>query len=60
MLESWPLPSVNSLREEQEDANIWFEQDEAMCHTGKESIEVLKNAFPSRLLSERGDMGCPL
>ena len=36
--------------------NMWFQQDGATAHTAKESIQLLKTLFPSRLISRFGDV----
>lgn len=35
--------------------NLWFQQDGATCHNSRETIEIVKEKFPGRLISLRGD-----
>ena len=39
--------------------NVWFQQDGATAHTSRRSMEVLREMFPGRLISLRGDIGWP-
>ena len=39
--------------------NFWFQQDGATAHTARPSLEVLREMFPNRLISLRGDIGWP-
>ena len=39
--------------------NLWFQQDGATAHTARKSMDVLRQMFPSRLLSLRGDIQWP-
>lgn len=37
----------------------WFQQDGATCHTSNESLPVVKEMFPEKLISRRGDILWP-
>lgn len=39
--------------------NMWFQQDGATCHTGNETIDLLREKFPGRVISRRGDIDWP-
>ncbi|XP_069359553.1 histone-lysine N-methyltransferase SETMAR-like [Maniola hyperantus] len=39
--------------------NTWFQQDGATCHTSNESLPVVKDMFPEKLISRRGDIPWP-
>lgn len=41
-------------------ANMWFQQDDATCPTASETIQLLYEIFPGRVLSRFGDQNCPL
>ena len=42
---------------EQEDiGNIWFQQNNAMCHTTEATLNVLRHAFEDRIISRRADV----
>ena len=36
-------------------ADMWFQQDDATCHTVNETIQLLHETFPGRVLSRFGD-----
>jgi len=38
---------------------LWFQQDGAMAHTAQKSMAVLREMFPDRLISLRGDILWP-
>jgi hypothetical protein len=37
-------------------ASLWFQQDGVTAHTATASMEVLREIFPGRLISLRGDI----
>jgi hypothetical protein len=39
--------------------DIWFQQDGATVHTSRASMAVLRDHFPGRLSSLRGDLEWP-
>jgi hypothetical protein len=39
--------------------NLWFQQDGATCHNSRETINIIKEKFPGRLISLRGDQERP-
>lgn len=38
---------------------VWFQQDGATCHTARQSMGILRNMFPGRLISRFGDINWP-
>lgn len=40
-------------------ANMWFQQDGATCHTARETLQLLHETFPGRVLSRFGDQNWP-
>jgi hypothetical protein len=38
---------------------VWFQQDGAAAHTARNSMNVLGEIFPGRLVSLRSDVGWP-
>lgn len=39
--------------------NVWFQQDGATCHTSNATMTFLRQKFPGRLISRRGDVSWP-
>jgi len=39
--------------------DFWFQQDGATAHTARRSLGILRELFPSRLISLQGDIGWP-
>ena len=39
--------------------NVWFQQDGATAHTARISMDFLREVFPRRLISLRGDVNWP-
>ncbi|XP_018359883.1 PREDICTED: uncharacterized protein LOC108759083 [Trachymyrmex cornetzi] len=39
--------------------DMWFQQDGATCHTARETIQLLHETFPGRVLSRFGDQNWP-
>jgi len=39
--------------------NVWFQQDGATCFSSRETITLLREKFPNRLISLRGDQSYP-
>jgi hypothetical protein len=37
----------------------WFQQDGATCHTANETLSFLREKFPGRLISKKGDINWP-
>ena len=35
--------------------NMWFQQDGAICHTTRETIQLLHESFPDHVISHFGD-----
>jgi hypothetical protein len=56
MLENFLRPR---LEEFDDSENFWFQQDAATAHTARRSLGILREMFPSRLVSLRGDIGWP-
>lgn len=55
MLENFFLPEVNRQGLQQ----MWFQQDGATAHTARATMEILHDAFPGRVMSNRGDIDWP-
>ncbi|QQP34944.1 Transposable element Tc3 transposase, partial [Caligus rogercresseyi] len=55
MLEEFFLPRINEL----DQGDIWFQQVGATAHTSRASMAVLREQFPERLISIRGDLEWP-
>ena len=56
MLENFLRPR---LEEFDDSEDFWFQQDGATAHTSRRSLGILREMFPSRLVSLRGDIGWP-
>ena len=39
--------------------DVYFQQDGATCHTSNETIAILQEKFPDRVISQRGDRNWP-
>lgn len=39
--------------------DVYFQQDGATCHTSRETIELLHEKFPGRVISRNGDVNWP-
>uniref|UniRef100_UPI00358E390F alpha-actinin A-like n=1 Tax=Myxine glutinosa TaxID=7769 RepID=UPI00358E390F len=57
MLENFLRPQLEHL--ELEELDVWFQQDGATAHTARRSLQVLREMFPDRVISLRGDVGWP-
>jgi hypothetical protein len=55
MLETFLRPKLDDVDTE----HLWFQQDGATAHTARRSLGVLREMFPGRLISLRGDVGWP-
>jgi hypothetical protein len=55
MLCNFLEPRLNELG----NASLWFQQDGVTAHTVRASMEVLREDFPGRLISLRGDIPWP-
>jgi hypothetical protein len=55
MLRNFLEPRLNELG----NASLWFQQDGVAAHTARASMEVLRENFPRRLISLRGDIPWP-
>ena len=53
MLQNFLKPKLQDL---DNNSMIWFQQDGATAHTAKNSMDVLRDLFPSYLISLRGDI----
>ena len=49
----------SKLQDLDDNSTVWFQQDGATAHTAKSSMDVLRDFFPSHLISLRGDIGLP-
>lgn len=55
MITTFFLPKL----QEMNIGDVWFQQDGATAHTARCSIELLRENFPNRLISLRGDLPWP-
>ena len=55
MIEEFFLPHL----EEMDVGDVWFQQDGATAHAARASMELLREHFPDRLISLRGDLPWP-
>ena len=55
MITQFFLPKLDDINV----ANIWF-QDDATCHRANETIQLLHETFPGRVLSRFGDQNWSL
>lgn len=55
MLEQFLFPRLDEL----DLGDFWFQQDGATAHTSRASMAVLREHFPERLISIRGDLEWP-
>ena len=39
--------------------DVYFEQDSATCHTSGDTIDLLREKFPDRVISRNGDYNFP-
>ena len=51
MITQFFLPKLDDI----DVANMWFQQGSATCHTANETIQLLHEIFPGRVLSRFGD-----
>lgn len=54
MLREFLVPQLHQLGINRND--VWFQQDGATCHTSGQSMMVLRELFPGRLISRFGDV----
>ena len=45
--------------EEEDMGNIWFQQDDATCHTAEATLDVLRPVFEYRIINRRADVVWP-
>lgn len=55
MLDDFLFPRLDEL----DLGDVWFQQDGATAHTSRASMDVLREHFPGRLISIRGDLEWP-
>lgn len=55
MINTFLSPRLNAMQIDQ----VWFQQDGATAHTARLSLQVLRQMFPGRLISSRGDVPWP-
>ena len=56
MLQNFLKPKLQDL---DDNPTVWFQQDSATTHTAENSMDVLRDLFPSHLISLRSDIGWP-
>ena len=45
--------------EEEDIGSIWFQQDDATCHTAEATLDFLRPVFENRIISRRADVVWP-
>ena len=55
MLNEFLFTKIN----EEDIGNIWFQQDDATCHTSEATLDVLRPVFEDRIISHRADVVWP-
>lgn len=55
MIENFFVPNLEEIDAE----DVWFQQDGATAHTARIAMRVLRENFPGRLISLRGDLPWP-
>ncbi|KAL0860440.1 hypothetical protein ABMA27_009829 [Loxostege sticticalis] len=55
MLREFLIPSLDKLGLE----HIWFQQDGATAHTARDTMDLVRDAFPGRVISRFGDLPWP-
>lgn len=55
MINDFLLPELN----ERGLVNMWFQQDGATAHTARATMDIVKEAFPGRVISRFGDLAWP-
>lgn len=55
MIRDFLLPQIDRLGLE----NMWFQQDGATAHTARATMDILRQAFPGRVISRYGDLHWP-
>ncbi|GFW41009.1 uncharacterized protein TNCV_414181 [Trichonephila clavipes] len=55
MITNFFIPELNN-HDVQE---LWFQQDDAKCHTARAPIDLLKDTFGDRLISRFGPVNWP-
>ena len=45
--------------EEEDIANVWFQQDGATCHTPEATLDVWRPVFEDRIISRKADVDWP-
>ncbi|GFW28875.1 putative LOC100569746 [Trichonephila clavipes] len=53
------LRRMSSEFEQRRDAELWFQQDGATCHTARATIDLLKDTLGDRLISRFGPVNWP-
>ncbi|GFU67563.1 uncharacterized protein TNCV_1643121 [Trichonephila clavipes] len=55
MITNFYIPELNN----QDVQELWFQQDGAICHTARATIDLLKDTFGDRLISRFGPVNWP-
>lgn len=55
MLENFLVPELDRLGLQ----HVWFQQDGATSHTANDTMDILREIFPGRIMSKRGDIDWP-
>ena len=51
--------SISIIIEEEDIGNIWFQEDDATCHSAEATLDVLRPVFEDRIISRRVDVVWP-
>lgn len=57
MLQEFLRPTIAGLQGY--NSQTWFQQDGATCHTSNASMEVVREMFPGKVISKRGNIEWP-
>lgn len=57
MLQNFLRPKVDDIVNAHRAENLWFQQDGALSHTLRFSLEITKDMFPGHVFFLRGDIG---
>ncbi|GFT30461.1 uncharacterized protein TNCV_2377481 [Trichonephila clavipes] len=55
MITNFFIPELNNYDVQE----LWFQQDDATCHTARATIDLLKDTFGDRLISRFGPVNWP-
>ncbi|GFS63346.1 uncharacterized protein TNCV_2308781 [Trichonephila clavipes] len=56
MIETFLRPKLNQFLRSHEEVAVWFQKDGITAHTLRRLLDILRELFPGRILSLRGDI----